>query len=472
MTEKKSGVMKEYTKKDMINYSFAGIADTMSYQMFSFYIFNYYIAVKQLPLLWVVIGFMIWTVWNAINDPLLGAISDRSSSKWGRRRPFIVLGLIPLIALIILVWTPFGPDIVQYIYFLIMINLFDFFYTMYSLNQTSLFPEMFENLEQRATANNYVQIFNIIGLLLAAIIPTLFVPTSVEPGTEGGYILGSVIMAALAAIFGFIFIKKGLKERVEYAKDPLKAPSFKDSVKFTFNNKSFTTYVGTNLAVWYVFGLVPIINPYYVRFILGVEGGMIPSIYLAILFISAIAFMVIWSKIFGKFGPRKGELIALGSLILTLTPFLFMLHPIAAIFSYIIAGFGFAGIMFGRDIMMSTIIDTDELKVGIRREAAYYGVNALIIRLSTIGVYLSIFFIFWGIGWGVIYDPSAYTPQTNTGIFILMYVLPAVVLAIGFLLLLRFPVTKEKYDAMQIDLDKIHEEKGKMVDLDKYEEIL
>jgi len=472
MNEKSEAVKTQYTKKNIIGYSFAGMADTMSYQMFTFYVFNYYIAVKQLPVLWVVIGFMIWTLWNAINDPLLGAISDRSTSKWGRRRPFIILGLIPLIALIILVWTPFGPEIAQYIYFLIIINVFDFFYTMYSLNETALFPEMFENLEQRARANNYVQIFNIIGLLLAAVIPTMFVPTSVEPGTEGGYILGSIIMAILAAIFGSIFIKFGLKERVEYSKDPLKAPSFMDSVKLTFNNKSFTTYVGTNLAVWYVFGLVPIINPYYVRFILGVEAGFISSLYLAILFISAIAFMVVWGKIFAKFGPRKGEIIALGSLILTMTPFLFMLHPVLAIFTYIIGGFGFAGIMFGRNIMMSTIIDADELKIGIRREAAYYGVNALIIRLSTIGVYLSIFFIFWGIGWGVIYDPSAYTPQTNIGIFILIYFLPAIVLGLGLLALLRFPITKEKHDAMQEDLDKIHEEKGKMIDLSEYEDIL
>ncbi|TXT54163.1 MAG: conserved membrane protein of unknown function [Promethearchaeota archaeon] len=472
MTEKNKSAETEFSTKDIISYSFAGIADTMSYQMFSFYIFNYYIAVKQLPVLWVVIGFMIWTVFNALNDPLLGAISDRTSSKYGRRRPFIVLGLIPLIALIILLWTPFGPDLAQYIYFLIIINLFDFFYTMYSLNQTSLFPEMFQNLNQRAKANNYVQIFNIIGLLLAAIIPTLFVPTSVEPGSEFGYILGSIIMAALATTFGLIFIKWGIHERVEYSKDPLKAPSFKDSVKFTFKNKSFTRYVGTNLAVWFVFGLVPIINPYYVRFILGVESGFISSIYLAILFISAIAFMLPWSKLFSKYGPKKAELMALGALIITMIPFLFMLHPILAIFSYMSAGIGFAAVMMGRDIMMSTIIDADEIQVGIRREAAYYGVNALIIRLSTIGVYLSIMLVFWGIGWGVIYDPSIYTPQTNIGIFLLMYFIPAIVLALGLLALTRFPITKEKYDELQKDLDNLHNEKGKVVDINKYDEIL
>ncbi|TXT54162.1 MAG: putative Major facilitator superfamily transporter [Promethearchaeota archaeon] len=474
MTEKPNinSIKTEYTNKEIVGYSLSGVADTLSYQMFSFYIFNYYIAVKQLPVLWIIIGFMIWTVWNAINDPLIGILSDRSTSKYGRRRPFIVLGLLPLIAIIILLWTPFGNQIGQYIYFIIIILAFDTFYTLYSVNQVSLFPEMFQNLDQRAKANNYRQIFNIIGLLFAAIIPTLFVPTSVEPGTEAGYFIGSIIMAILAAVFGLLFVKFGLRERVEYSKDPLKAPSFKDSIKFTLKNKAFRSYVVVNLCVWYIFGLVPIINPYYARFILGVEGGFGASIYLAILFISAMVFTIPWSKIFAKYGPRKAEIYAIICLIFAMSPFLFMLGPILAIFTYIIGGFGFAGIMFGRDILMSTVIDTDEIDVGLRREASYYGVNALIIRFSTIAVYLSVFFIFWGIGWGVIYDPSNYTPQTDIGIFILIYFLPVIAMMIGLLAISRFPVTKERYDEMQKELDRIHDEKAKMVDLDEYNQIL
>ncbi|MEJ2248440.1 MAG: MFS transporter [Candidatus Lokiarchaeota archaeon] len=463
----------EITKKDTIFYSFAGIADTMSYQMFSFYIFNYYLSVKGLPLFWVVLGFIIWTIWNALNDPLLGSISDRTSSKWGRRKPFIIAGWIPLIALVILVWTVFGSELVVFIYFIIIINVFDTFYTMYSLNQTALFPEMFQDLEKRAKANNYVQVFNIIGLLLAALIPTLFVPDQIAPGSEPGYILGAIIMAILAFIFGLIFIKFGIKERVEFSKDPKQAPSFFKAVKFSFKNKPFRTYVFTNLSIWYVFGLVPIMNPYFMKFIIGITG-FLPSVFLALLFISAIAFMTVWSKIFAKFGPKKGELMAMGALIITMIPFLFISNIIGAILTYIAAGFGFAGIMFGRDIMMSTIIDTDEIETGIRREAAYYGVNALIIRLSTIGVYLSIFFVF-GVEFGglkAIFDPTVVTSLSEGGIRTLMYILPSIGLLIGMILLwVLFPVTKEKYEIMRKDLERIHEDKKQKVDINKYEDI-
>ena len=51
------------------------------------------------------LGFIIWAIWNAINDPMLGAISDRSNLKMGRRKPFIILGFIPLLVVNVLLWT-------------------------------------------------------------------------------------------------------------------------------------------------------------------------------------------------------------------------------------------------------------------------------------------------------------------------------------------------------------------------------
>jgi GPH family glycoside/pentoside/hexuronide:cation symporter len=201
--------------------------------------------------------------------------------------------------------------------------------------------------------------------------------------------------------------------------------------------------------------------------------GFFPSLFLAILFISAIIFTPLWGKVFSKFGPKKGEIIALLALIITMVPFLFVWEIIGAILTYIVAGFGFSGIMFGRDMMMSTIIDTDEIETGIRREAAYYGVNALIIRLSTIAVYLSIFIVFAGeFGWEQIFNPTEVTDLSPLGIRILMYILPSIGLILGTILLwVFFPITKEKYEMVRNDVDKLHQDKKQKIDIDKYEDI-
>jgi len=461
MSNKKSEEI--LTTKNTVFYSLAGVADVMSYQMFSFYIFNFYAAVKQLHIWWATLGYIIWSIWNAINDPLLGSLSDRTSSKWGRRKPWIVGSLIPLFILIILLWTPpAGPEIAIFVYFLIIINLFDTFYTMYSLNQTSLFPEMYTDLQQRTEANNLVQIFNIIGLLVATILPSLFVTSFDDPASAPDYLMAGIVAAILALIIAIIFIKFGINERKEYQKDAYEAPSLIQSIKFTFKNKSFSTYILTNLAVWFVFGLIPIINPYFLKYIIGIEDALIQQLLLATIFISAIIFMGFWRKYFAKKGARTAELHVLLVLILTLIPFIFIWEIVGAIVSYIIVGFGFAGIMFGRDVMMSTIIDADEIETGLRREGSYYGVNALIIRLSTIFVVLSIATVFDTVGWEV-YDPSNVTIFTLIGIRMLMCAFPALALILGYISLRRFPLTKEKYEEIKVKLDKLHGEKKETV---------
>jgi GPH family glycoside/pentoside/hexuronide:cation symporter len=450
-----------HTTKDTIFYSLAGVADVMSYQMFSFYIFIFYFSVQGLDIDWVTIGFILWSIWNAINDPLLGTLSDRTASKWGRRRPWIILSLIPTCLLIVFLWTPFGDPISIFIYFLIVIMLFDTFYTMYSLNQTSLFPEMYTDLEARAKANNYVQIFNIIGLLIATLLPSLFIPEFDKPEYAGEYLTSGIIAAILFIIIALIFVRFGIKERSEYLEDAKKAPSFVESLKFTFKNRSFRTYVLANLAVWYVFGIVPVINSYYLEFVIGISSALMQSLFLAIIFVSAIVFMAFWRNVFAKHGARKAEIIALGTLLISLLPMLIVWEIIGAILAYILAGFGFAGIMFGRDVMMSTIIDADEIETGLRREASYYGVNALIIRLSTILVYISIGLVFRNIGWKIYVE--SVTIYTVIGLRLLMSLFPAITLSLGMLSLRRFPITKEKYEEIKVKLEKLHGEKKQSI---------
>ncbi|MFX0023002.1 MAG: MFS transporter [Candidatus Hermodarchaeota archaeon] len=459
------------SRKTTIFYSFAGIADTMTYQIFTFYIFNFYYTVIIGDIWLVTLGYILWSIWNAFNDPLLGNFSDRTSTRWGRRKPHIIAGIIPTCILVILLWTaPLDNPLMGFIYFIIIINLFDTFYTAYSLNQTSLFPEMYQNLEQRAKANQYVAIFNIIGLLFAALLPSFFIDELIDFGSlttratrQMQYITASIIMAILAAVFASIFIIFGLKERKEYSKDPEQAPSLGKSIKLTFKNKAFKYYVAVNFGQWYIFGLIPIINTYYLGYIIGITDAFLQMLFLALIFISAIFFMIIWRNIFYNKGAKSSHMRALAAMIITLIPTLFIWETIGAVITYILMGFGFAGIMFGRDVVMSAIIDYDETISGIRREGAYYGINALIIRLSTVAVALSIAMVFPTVGWAT-YDPASVNITTLIGIRALMCVFPGVAIGIALLLFRRFPIDKEKYAEIKAKLEEIHSEKMKKID--------
>ena len=142
------------SKPNKFAYSFGAVATALSYQAFSTYIIFFYVDVVKLPPYLAAIAMMIYAVWNAINDPLAGYISDHTRSKWGRRIPYIAFGAIPFGLVYFLLWTPPFWDFTQvtllFFYFLVFICLFDGFYTFTVLNWASLFPEMFSGLKERA----------------------------------------------------------------------------------------------------------------------------------------------------------------------------------------------------------------------------------------------------------------------------------------------------------------------------------
>ncbi|MBA7650528.1 hypothetical protein ES703_58334 [subsurface metagenome] len=180
MNEKKKENMENFSFKKAASYSTGQIADQAAYQTFTFLVFTFYFAVVQLNITLITIGFIIWAFWNSINDPLLGYLSDRTHTRFGRRLPYIMIALIPLGIIMFLLFTPpfsigTANQIGNFIYFMIIIILFEFFYTMFSLNATSLFPETFISEEERIKANNVRQSFLIIGLMVAFILPGLFI---------------------------------------------------------------------------------------------------------------------------------------------------------------------------------------------------------------------------------------------------------------------------------------------------------
>jgi len=437
-------------------------SDAIALQMFTIYIFTFYFAIVGLNVNLITIGFIIWSLWNAVNDPLLGALSDRTKTRWGRRTPYIVGAVVPLCIVIVLLYTPpTDIAIISFVYFLIIMILFDTFFTMYDLNYCALFPEQFQDLDQRAKASAIKQLFTIIGLMVVFIVPTIIIPDLTNKKYITNYLYAALTMIVFIIIGALIMIKFGIKERAEFSQDYKTAPPVLTSLKFSLKNKNFRIFIIMNLCYWYVVGMLPIIAPLYGRFVLGIGEGeaYLLGLLLGLTFISAACCMPLWQYITVKVGMKNGVMISLVTFIITLAPFMFISDVSSAFFAFIFVGLGLSGAIYFGDIILSAIIDDDELKIGTRRDGGYFGINALITKLSTILVIITISFVFNTVGWAV-FEPVA-TENIIFGLRSLMFIFPAIALTIGFVVISRFPITKEKYVQLKGDIEKLHGEKRK-----------
>ncbi|MBD3256463.1 MAG: MFS transporter [Candidatus Lokiarchaeota archaeon] len=462
-SEKKTNHDDSYSSKHALAFSSAQISDIIAYQSFSFLIFTFYFTVVRVNVTLITIGFVIWSVWNAINDPLLGALSDRTHSKWGRRIPWIAASTIPLSVVMILLFTPpivlgLTDQIVNFVYFLIIIIIFELFYTMFSINQTSLFPEVFIDIKDRAKANNIKQIFGIIGLIVAFVLPSLFIPDLTQQQYLNNYIIFGVVLCILILIGAIIFLKWGAKERVEFKEDYKNAPQFFTSVKMCVKNECFRWTALSLIMVWFVFGMLPTIIPLYGKFVLGIDNSIFISLMLALAFISAAIFVNLWKTVVVRIGARRTWMLSVLAWIACLIPLMFISDMIWGFIIFFFMGLGFAGSLFLRDITWGDIIDEDEIKTGIRREAAYYGVNALFMRFSTILIFLAINLVFTSTGWAV-YAPDKVTPSVIFGLRLLMVVFPVIALSIALIGFYKFPLDGERLQEVKKAQKTLNEEK-------------
>ncbi len=463
MSKKESGILKK-----AVFYSFGQISDQTAYQSFILLIFTFYFAVVGIEVWLITLGYAIWAVWNAINDPLIGYLSDRTHTRWGRRLPYIIITFIPLGIVTFLLFTPpfpIGPanQLGNFIYFFIIILVFELIYTSFSLNYTSLFPEVFMSNEERTKGNNIRQIFTIIALIFAFILPGLVIsdytlPESLPQYQQFGIIAGIIIIAA-----AIVLLFLGPKERPEFQNDYKKAFSFFGTIKYCLKSKSFRWYIICETANWFVFGMLPTIVPLYSKYVLNVTNAFLASVLLGLTFISATIFItILWRPIVRKFGNRTSWMISMLVWIFGLLPFMFIGDFTSGLIAFFLLGIGLAGSLYIIDLVVADIVDEDEIETGMRREAGYYGVNAFILRFSNVLVIVAIGSVFSTVGWTT-FEAIPLIDDVVLGLRLLMFLFPAIALAIAIFAIYKYPLYGDKLKRVKEMLKEIHEEKkGRM----------
>jgi GPH family glycoside/pentoside/hexuronide:cation symporter len=459
-----------YSLKKAASYSIGQIINNASYQTFSLLVFTFYFTIVGLNVVLITIAFMIWSVWNSINDPLLGSISDRTHTKWGRRYPFIMISIVPLAIVMFLLFTPplslgITDQLPNFIYFLIIIILFELFYSMFDVNLIALFPELFVTEKERTSANAVRMTIYLITLIIIFGLPTIFIPDFSNPKYLPQYQIFGIFIAIMIIIAGLCFLKFSPKEKAEFREEYKNIQSFKETFKICVKNKTFMGYLPAEMGMWYVIGVTTTIIVLYGKFVLGIGEGetIYIALMLAIAFISTAIFMnILWKPTVRRIGPRKSWMISVMIWILVSSPFLFIQDKFQGMIVLAFFGIGMSGPIYIIDLILSDIIDEDEVNTGTRREAGYYGVKAFFYKLSTVFVFLTIGLVFTNIGWAV-YEPEKVSPDIIFGLRALMFIFPAIALLISIVFMYRYPLHGARLSIIKEKLQEIHHEKRSRV---------
>lgn len=484
------GEQKKLSFKEKFAYA-TGALPGGFFSSFTGAITTFYYAWMGLKADYILIGQLIYMIWNVINDPIFGTLQDRTRTKMGRYLPWIKYSAVPFTIGFILLFIPpqgwrlqTGGDryqIALLIWYLVSYMIYDTFFTIVYLAHVSLAPQMTFDQKERTEINGLGSILTFVGMGASLAFPMMFLTGDLSAENIRSFQIVAIIFGILA-IFPWFFIVKVVKEKKELI--PQSETPFWEGVKYVFKNKSgllYMVYDGVSVGILNAL----LVGMFFMfTWIFGAGNEQNAMIY----FIIPALFVVIGIPIQLRIGSKISVKAALSYSLWTIF--------IGGLISYIgimtsdltasetiweaptnlwivsvgmsIIFLGFSGDFIFHQVMRADTIDFDELRTGERREAVYAGVACLFGKVmeSVVMALIPLFLTLYGLVPSDPNDPTAepITPTLGIGSAIKgvatgVFLMPAVFALIGAILWHWYPLGKKHIAEMRIELEELHAKK-------------
>lgn len=416
-------------------------------------------------------GALAGIVWDAVNDPIIGILSDRINTRWGRRRPFLLLFAIPFGLSFVILWSApnWESQTALLVYVTLAFMLSDTLTTLVSVPFLSLTPELAPDYDERTTLTSFRSVFQLIGALSMVIAAPMIVDAVILAGgtQQQGFMLVGAVFGAIGAVPLMLI---GLLVRETSTPEQQQSLPFRQSMREAWRNVPFRYAVGIHMLNWSAVDMVAVTFPYFLLYWVA-QGDLLATIrlfgfdlayesaFFGILMSVCILFVPFWlwvSKI-----RNKREAYMLGMTFwVAVALMMFGIQPGQTGYLLLIAalaGIGVSAAYTLPDSLFADVIEWDELRTGRRREGIFYGIRTLIRKLTGA---LVIFITLQLLGWSGYVSPPVGVIQFSQSdavlrmIRLLVSPFGAVMLSGTIVLAWLFPLSREKHGRIQRLLER------------------
>ena len=392
------------------------------------------------------IATVLFSIWDAFNDPITGFLSDRTRSRFGRRKPWLLSSTPVFVLSAILFFSPpesLGNGLMLAVYYTFFLMLTETANTIAAVNYHSLLPELFRDTGTRNRANAIRQALQLVGMIIGvSLFPKI---VSAFENMAGSQVLGYRLTAMALGVLGgamMLYSFLGCREREDFIKLP--QPRLMESLKAVVANRNFWLVSVSHFFYQATTGLLLAGIPFFIKYALRQPDDM-AFILSACVFVSAIPSMYLWYRLINRLGALRVWRIALLWLALALGLMYLAGDLVLASVLGVLVGIGIAGVTANLDMVNSELIEEDARRYGVRREATFFAAISFVTRLSGLirsGVFL---LLTWWFGFKSGEETGA---QPGDAARFMMVVFPFVLMLISFAVsrFVRFEAARQAED--------------------------
>lgn len=413
---------------------------------------------------------LIGKIWDAVNDPIVGVLTDKTQSRrWGRRLPWLLYGAIPFGFFFFLQWVvpQFAVDRTAQMwglfwYYVGIGVVSQVFYTVVNLPYTALTPELTQDYDERTSLNSFRFGFSIGGSVLSLILAQVIF-SQISDRTSQYLVLGAVCgIISVLALYWCIF---GIRDRVlafeakrAETQEPPSLP-MSEQLKIVFSNRPFLFVIGIYLCSWLAVQLTASIIPYFVVNWMRLKESDVPPVLIGVQG-TALLMLFVWGALSKRFGKKAVYFMGASVWIIAQLG-LFFLQPGQIGLMYVLAIMAGIGVSTAYLIpwsMIPDVIELDELQTGQRREGIFY---AFMVFLQKLGLALGLFLVGNALQTSgfkeAVPGQNALPIQPDSALQAIRFAvgpLPMIALICGLVLAYFYPLTREVHAEIMLKLSE------------------